>query len=119
MAVLAAVLVAMSAPGLAVAHGSAHQAASNHPHGDGLAATQVSSGELEVETAEHGAHAHPAIGAAVTSRPHVPLFVPTSGPAMPGAVSADFAAPTFDAIGAVPVGPSPRRSRQPRAPPLG
>ena len=119
MAVLATVLVAMSAPGLAVAHGSAHQEAGNHPHGDGLAATQVSAGVLEVEAAEHGGHAHPEISAAVTTRPGAALFVSATGPVIAGAVSADVASPTFNAIRAVPMGPSLHRSRQPRAPPLG
>jgi hypothetical protein len=110
---LGALVVATSAPGLAVTHGAAHLHAAEHEreHDPHLTVADESG---------HDAHAHPQTDAAVTSRSStaqffvVAIVAMTLGTEIPVAAAAPRAEPLD-----VPDGPPPDRATQPRAPPLG
>ncbi len=141
LSLLVGLLVASSAPGLAVAHGSAHRQTSQHErehqadfagedHEDGVAAerahalapdhlpTRAQVGAA-IGATDHEDHAHPQLSAAISTRPEAQLFVVTTRPPIAAPTESITSATSFDEIRAVPRGPPLHALRQPRAPPLG
>lgn len=122
LSILGAFVVATSAAGLAVAHGSAHLHSAEHDqeHGGHLPVNGDHGTSATIEASGHGEHAHLQASAAVTSRTSGVQFVIASvvvlslGSDIPRAAGAPRAEPLD-----VPDGPPPDRTTQPRAPPLG
>ncbi len=122
MSLLGALLVASSASGLSLAHGSAHLSASEHEreHAAGLAALHVVTGGPAIEEADHDAHAHHDIGSALTPRFAAALFV--AAPVVAIVLASDVPTgtePPSATVAERPDGPPTGSPRQPRAPPLG
>ncbi len=118
---LGALVVATSAPGLAVAHGSAHLHAAEHERDHDVQHVGEIRHLVTVQETSHGTHEQLHLQtAAVTTRAFAAPFVVaavvalTLGTVTPVAASAPSAEPVD-----VPDEPPPDRVTQPRAPPLG
>lgn len=116
------VVVATSAPGLAVAHGTAHLHAAEHTreHGAHQSGVVERITSTTIQETGHGAHEHVQASASVASRASAPQFVVTAVVAL--AVGSDIpvaaAGPRTEPRD-MRNGPPPDRAIQPRAPPLG
>ena len=117
-----ALVVATSAPGLAVAHGSAHLHAAEHAAEDAehRSADLERSATATIADAGHDAHEHLLVDAALTPRNSTAQFVVAAVVqlVLEAGVSVAATAPRAEPAD-VPDGPPPDRASQPRAPPLG
>lgn len=124
-ALLAATLMGVSAPGVAVAHGHAHhesreQDEHRHEHEHIAAATTASHDAASTVQADgsDGDHDHPMLVLGPSVRGDMALFVVPAVAALPALVLVEPKA-TRQLIDAPPrAGPLDARPRQPRAPPL-
>jgi hypothetical protein len=130
-ALLAAALVGLTAPGLALAHGHAHHEASEHAtdpdhrhhHGTDERATEPGRrGAIAFvvgdDSSEH--HGHPRVDQAMAVRAHASLIgLPALPPSLANEIVFVGAAELLITAAPARAGPPDAPPRQPRAPPLG